>query len=268
MTINGNIKFLKENKIDDDKSFSFTSASATLKSYLYDNDLNTKLISIGSDDVTPEVWIVTFATPITFDRACVFGHNIKSGNFQYSDDNQGSWNDFSAAISWSANSTTNNYYEFNEVSGVTDIRLTMNTTMVVDAQKEVAQWRVFSEEATIETNPISFDHFYEDRSVTHGTAKGGCVHVSNSGTKDKFRVKMRFDDAGTTDMTTFRTLKNRNDAFYIYPCGGDTTHPGIDQEGFRIQDMYYVNWINVFRPSIREVLGIGTDITMQLWEVG
>lgn len=267
MTINGNMKFFDTNKIDDYQSFDFTSASLTTKSYLYDNNLNTKIISIGSNDVTPEIFTITFDSAVSADRICIFGHNIKSGNLQYSDDNKASWKDFSTPIAWSGNSITNNYYEFNEVSNITDIRLTMNTTIVANDQKKVAQLRLFNELGIVEKNPVLFDHYYEDKSVTRDTSSGGNLHIDNSGLKDKFRVSIRFNDANVNDMTLFRALKNKNDSFYIYPCGGDLSHPGINQEGWRINDMYLVNFISKFRPSIREVLGIGTDITIEFWEV-
>ena len=66
MTITGNMKFFDKNVIDGDATFTFTSATESLAEYLYDNDRDTKLISIGSDDVTDEVLLITFDEAKTF----------------------------------------------------------------------------------------------------------------------------------------------------------------------------------------------------------
>ena len=61
MTITGAIKFLKRNWFDSLTTMTATSAAVTAADIekLFDNDRSTLLISDGSDDVTPEVWIIT-----------------------------------------------------------------------------------------------------------------------------------------------------------------------------------------------------------------
>jgi spermidine/putrescine transport system permease protein len=60
MTI-GLVKFYKRNKINENTTVLFTSASSANKDRLYDNDVTSKLVSVGSDDLTPEVWDFTFS---------------------------------------------------------------------------------------------------------------------------------------------------------------------------------------------------------------
>jgi len=258
-----NVRFLGTNQLDgSNTSYSFTSASATLSTYLYDYDFNTKLTSSGSDDVTPEVYTASFTSTITIGRIFVANHNIKSGNLQYSDDNQSSWKDFSTAISWSANTDTYNFYEFNEVSGITDLRLTMNTTISANAEKYVGQLIASSEIGELAANPNGLEFEYAENSRIHPTSKGGATYVQFG---QKAHMTLSFTDASDADVTILRTLKQRRNPFWVYLNGNDTTKT---QEPFRTQDMWLVNYINPYRPNIKNnVVGIGTMIDVELMGV-
>ena len=65
-------------------------------------------------------------------------------------------------------------------------------------------------------------------------------------------------------MTLFRSLKDRSNPFYIFPGGGvDKT-----QEGFRLRDMFFVNFINNFTPELKsQLFDIGTVLNMEISEV-
>ena len=256
MTITGNVKFLDENRIDNNGTFAFTSASASLSSYLYDNNRLTQLASIGSNDVTDEVFQVDFAVDKTFNRIFVDNHNIKAGKVEYW--NGAAWVDFSTAIAWAANTDTSNYYEFDSVT-TGKVKLTMNTTQVVDDEKVVGQFRCFEELGTVVTNPSSMQPEFLESSVTHEMAGAGSLFVSFG---ERYQSVFEFTDAEAADMALFRSLKNRGLPFYVYPSGGLTTRT---QEGFRVQDMYYVNYVNNYRPIVKaNIFGIGTSLTMQL----
>ncbi len=257
MTINGNIKFFSENHIDDDSTLSFTSANTALASSLFDRDRTTKLISIGSDDVTPEVWEFTFGSAQTIDRVYLDNHNIKSGAIKY-------WNgaafvDFSPAISLSGNSDPTNYWEVSQISTL-KIQITMDTTFVVDDQKSVGEFRVMEELGIVETNPIKADPKFPDKKINHKTGKGSSVYVSFG---EPWNGDFNFSDASANDVTLFRTLKDRTEPFFIFPGGGvDKT-----QIGFRLRDMYFVNYVNDFEPKIKgNIFDIGTAIKLELDE--
>ncbi len=257
MTINGNVKFMDVNFIDTNTTFTFTSASTALASFLFDNDRTTRLNSVGSDDVTPEVWEFEFTTQ-NVDRLYLDNHNIKSGTIKFFDGF--SFVDFSPAISLSGNSDETSYFEVASVS--TDrIQLTMNTTFVVDDQKRVGQFRVFTELGIVATNPIDMDPLFSEASVTHRTGTGGNVHVAFG---EKYQTTMVFDDSDAADMTLFRLIKDRLDPFYVFPGGG------VDkaQEGFRLRDMFFVNYMNSFEPKIKgKLFDIGTILSIDLEEV-
>jgi len=257
------IVFLDENRLDVNASFSATSATVATFSSLYDNDLGTKVVSIGSNDSTPEEWYISFSSAVSFNRIFVGNHNIKAGTIWYSTDDGANYNNFSNIIAWSDNTASHNYFEFSEVTGVTNIYILMTTTQTADAQKYIGQFRAFSEIGEVQENPVEFEHEYTETAAINTTANGGIVKTSFG---ERFRARLLFQGANTTDMTLFRALKDRILPFYVYPCGGVTTY---DQEGFRVQDMHFVNWTGNYKPSLRgnfSLLDIGTDIEMMLEE--
>ena len=258
-----NMKFYDTNELDSaNTSYSFTSASSTLSGYLWDNNYNTRLISIGSDDVTDEVWIFSFTSAITIDAIYLGNHNIKSGNIQYSDDNQGSWNDFPTAISLSNNSDTYNIYTFTETSGITDIRFTMSTTMSANAEKYCGQFRAFSLIYEMLSNPATDDFEEDENSRLHRLGDSGSVYVYFDG---KYHNIFTFSDATDAEILQLKTLKDNKRPFYIFPGGGDTS---ITQYGWRIEDMFYVNYVNKFAPKLKNnILGINSVIEVEVLEV-
>ena len=256
MTITGNVKFLDENRIDNNATFAFTSAATALSIYLYDNNRDKQLVSSGSNDATDEVFQIDFAVDKTFDRIFVDNHNIKAGKVEYW--NGAAWVDFSSVIAWSANTDTSNYYEFDSVT-TGKVKLTMNTTQVVDAEKVVGQFRCFTELGTVVVNPSSMQPIFAESSVLHNMEGAGSLYVRFG---ERYETVMNFMDSADVDMTLFRALKNRGLPFYTYPSGGLTTRT---QEGFRTQDMYYVNYINNYSPTVKaNIFGIGTALSMHL----
>ena len=257
-----NLKFFGPNELNSSDSYTFTSASANLDYYLYDDDLSKQLTSSGSDDVTDEVITVDFSNTVTADRIFVGNHNIKAGNLQYSDDDQGSWKDFSPAISWSANTDTHNYYEVTEVSGITDLRLTINTTQTVNDEKRVGQLRLFSELHEMVKNPWNVDREYFKKQIRNETDSGGS-RIVNKGTK--FRATIFFSGLQQTDSDALWDVSDRNSSFYVYMGGGRTD---LWQRGWRVQDMYLVNWLGAFAPAVKgRIYDLGDDIQVDLEEV-
>ena len=257
MTITGNVKFLDINLIDEDTTFTFTSASTALANRLFDNQRTPQLVSSGSDDVTPEVWEFVFASN-TVDRIYIDNHNIDDGSIKYWDGF--SFVDFSPAIAFSSNTDTTSYFEVTQVT-TTRIQLIMDTTQIVDDEKRVGEFRVFNELGLVVVNPSNFRFEFDDIGPDLETSKGSNIHVSFS---EKYRADIDFNDSDATDMTLFRSLKDRSNPFYIFPGGGvDKT-----QEGFRLRDMFFVNFINNFTPELKsQLFDIGTVLNMEISEV-
>lgn len=251
------IKFFDTNVINADATFTFTSATTSLASFLYDEDRSTRLTSSGSNDVTDEVFTIEFASAKDIDRIHIENHNVKDGNIQYW--NGAAYVDFSPAISMSSNTATDNYYEVASVS-TERIRFTMNTTQTANAEKFLGNWRAMEQIGEVNANPETFKFSFEDAKVLHTTGKGRTINVTFDNTN--FTAELDFSDANDTDIALFRTLKDRTDTFYIYPGGGNTTYT---QEGFRIRDIYRVTFSNSFEPEIKaQILGLNTRLIMEL----
>lgn len=254
-------KFFNKNKLNSSQTYSFTSADTDLAKYLYDDDFSTQLTSSGSDDLTPEILTITFGTTVTADAIFVGNHNIKAGNIQYSDDNQSSWKDFSAAIAWSANSNTYDYFPFTQVSGITDLRLTANTTITADAEKVIGQLRLLEEFGEM-SRGISYLKYFERKAKTSNISQKGRKVLTILG---KYReMLIGWNKLPSTDMDL---LTNFDDAFeekYVYPCGGTLTY---NEKGWRKQDMYLMNIESDLEPEIQGMkLGLGENIMVRFSE--
>jgi hypothetical protein len=258
-----NFKFFSQNKIDVNSTFAFTSASTTLSQYLYDNNYNFRLTSIGSNDATPEVYTITFGSVKTGNRIFIGYHNFKNFTIQYSINSGGTYNDFSTPISETTNTANYNYYEFDSVSAITNLKITANTTQTTNAEKILGQFRLMDQLGEVSANPYSIDPTYNENSFSHRKSDGGNVYVQFG---RKMSMTISFDDATSADVDIFRALKDRFAPFYVFPNGGDSSRT---QEPFRVQDMFLVNYTNPYRPGLRGdfLYDAGTEIELVLEEV-
>lgn len=255
-----NVKFYSENYINANSTFSFTSAESSLATRLYDNTRTPTLISQTSDDSTPEVFEITFDDIRAIDTIFIDNHNIKSGAIKYWDG--ATYQDFSTPIAWTNNAATTNIFSFTLVS-TNKIQLTMNTAIVANAQKYVGELRAMTLLCELTDNPSSVPElaFYK-KQVLNETATGGNVQTIFG---KKFKCTLGFDNANNTDITLLETLSDRASSFYIHLCGSVITYT---ERGFRLQDMYYVNMTNDFKPQLRSnILGIGNNIELDFWEI-
>lgn len=259
MTINGNVKFFKKNNIDSDATFTLTTALTANAKYLYDNNRSRKLISIGSSDGTDEIWQIDFATTKTIDRLYVDNHSLKDADIKYWDG--GAYVDFSTPVSWTNNTTSSgSYFEFDSVS-TTSIQVSAVNT-IDGGEKYIGQLIATEEIGTMEANPTEWAFEFDESSINHINALAGSVYVFFD---SKYIASMNFSDANDADVAILQSLKDLGDPFYIFPCGGITTHTQI---GFRLQDIFLVNYINNFKPQLKEnLLGIGTVIQVDFREV-
>jgi len=252
--------FHTKNRINSGSTFVMTSAPSISTSAIFDRKRNTKLTSVGSDDVTDEVWQITFTGDVAKNISAIMmdNHNIKSGNVKYW--NGASYVDFSPAISLSGNSAATSFFSFAQVS-TSRLQFTFETTIVADAQKYVGEIMAFDLIGTPSRRPSSFVISQNERSVIHETANGGNVYVFFG---KKSKIKITFSDASYSDIDLFLTLKELGDVFYIYPSGGE--YEGVDV-GFRLQDIYQVNYVNDFSPNLKSnILELNQSLAMELQE--
>jgi hypothetical protein len=253
------IKFFKRNKLDSTATMTATTANTALMVNLYDNDPSTKLVSIGSSDSAPEVWEFTFTGARSVDAIQVANHNIKAGKIEYW--NGSAYVDFSAAIAWSANTASSNYFAFTQVS-TTKIRVTMNTTIVANAQKYIGELRFLEAYGALLSNPSKIDIKYAEKTKDFSLDNGAAVQVFFG---EQAEIKLKFDALTQADVDILRGIKNTRTLFYCYPNGGNNT--ASLQEGLRIGDMYFVVWSSDFQyklPSghLTDTV-VGMDITLK-----
>jgi hypothetical protein len=255
VAINGNIKFFKHNIVSGNNLFSFTSADSDNANYLYDDNLSRQLVSVGSNDATPEVWVITVGGGKSFDRIFIGNHNIKDGLIEYWDG--AAYQAFSPSVNLSSNAESNSYFEFTEVESL-QIRITMNTTIVADEEKSVGQFRLFSEIGTVIDNPVSANPTFDESTSNFFVDDRGNRNVFYG---SKYSSNLRFDNAFDTDLALFRTLKDLNASFYVYPSGGIDR----DEFGFRLEDMYLVNYVNAFSYELpSNLFDVGVIISLEL----
>jgi len=153
-----------------------------------------------------------------------------------------------------------NYFEFDSVISQ-KIEITMNKTQEIDNEKEVGTALCFNEIGTVQTNPSEVDFEFNDFGVDRDTGTGGNSHITFG---EKYQAEIVFSDAMKTDMALFRKLKNLNVPFFILPGGGIDR----EQEGFRLRDIFRVNFTNSFEPNVKSNLfDIGTILAMEVKEI-
>jgi hypothetical protein len=252
--------FFTKNRLRDNCTFTFTSALESIAGVLYDRDRTTTLESVGSDDVTPEVWDIEFSAAQDIDTLIVDAHNIKSGGIQY-------WNGatfvaFSTPATWSSNALATSVFSFNTVS-TTKIRITMNTTFVVDAQKTVGLIYAMATIGQPSVGPATIDREFVEDSRSHKKSSGGVLYVYFGA---RIVLKYLFTDSNESDVSLFSTLKNLDTEFFIWPCGS-VASATVDVS-MRVYDLYLVNYVNNFKPDFKSnILGIGSRISIDFKEV-
>jgi hypothetical protein len=227
---------------------------------LYDKNRATKVFSVASNDTTPELWTIQFQAAMnqTIDAIFIDNHNIKSGNIKYWDGT--AFVNFSTPVTWSNNTQTTSFFSFTSVA-TSKIQLTMNTTMIANAQKFVGQLMLLESIGAPQIPPSAFTISYIDKGHTHTTVTGGVVFILYG---RKATIKLTFSDASYTDIDLFEGLKTLGEPFVFYPNGG--AYSGQDR-GFRLKDIYTVNYMNDFLPVLKSgVLDNNQTIMLELKE--
>lgn len=253
-------KFYKKNKLNDDCTYTFTSASVGTAVNLYDKNRATKVYSSGSNDATPEIWTIEFQAGISqpIDTIFVDNHNIKSGTVKY-------WNgtayvNFSTPVVWSNNTEVTSCFSFNRVL-TTKVQFTLNTTMTANAQKYAGQILILESIGKPETPPSAYSISWIDKGNQHTSISGGVVQILWG---SKASIKLNFSDATYPDIDLFESLKRLGEPFVVYLNGGN--YAGKDR-GVRLRDIFTVNYMNDFSPVLKSnILEMNQSIIIDLKE--
>lgn len=257
-----NVTFYEKNVIDSSSStFACTTADETTAENAFDGDRNTKLISSGSTNGNPEVFEITFAAAVSFNRIFIGGHNILNGEVLY--DSGSGYVGFSVPVKLSQNSETSNYFEFDTVSGVDSIKITIDLCIGYADEKYISEIIAFTELGTFSKNPVSYSMpVFEDDSRIHELSDGGNFKVLFG---SKFHSTLIFNNMTTADMALTRLIKDRIDPFYVYPYPNQTimTVP-TEKIGFIFYDgsSSRIGFSDEDRPSFHSYLSPGDVVTI------
>ena len=246
------VEFFNPNEIKSDCTFTFTTANTDNSSFLYDNDVLTTLSSDGSADGTNEKFQVTFASARTIDFIGIFGHNFKTYNVKYLDGAMAE-QDFTAAISVAANTTSNNdtyYVTEQECYGVV-----INVTYTISGdEKSIGELRALNKFDTL-PSPKKFTPTLNIEQSLKTKYDGGKDKIING---IKFNATIGFDDLNDANVETLFSLAERGRPFYIYLASLSSENT---KRFFRKQDQYLVNMTNDPKPKLPD--GLVDSIT---WE--
>ncbi len=261
MAITGGIKFFDgiKNLKKDGASIVASSGTARADFVIGRNPLLLWKSDTADDDDT-ETLTLTLPQDTSINRLFLINHNFKDFEVEWQL-NAGGWDSFDNVVGINGVLPNNGagdailedefayssaYYEFDAVT-VDQIRVTINSTQVVDAKKFLGQLIVTSELGTFSGYPTVKPGV--DRNKRVSQMLSGRASLTRG--LEIFSSSIRFANYPTAedfreDVSLAYELNNRDDAFLVYLCGGRTgqTYFRHTIPGFRLQDAFLVNVIN------------------------
>lgn len=209
-----------------------------MKANLFDRNKNTKWLSSGeSTDKTD--WsgasiIINFyeggnAITRTIDRLLITGCNLKRFKLQY--DNGSGLIDISETIITN-NDNENIYIEFATKIGVNQIKLIMDSTIVANQEKEIAELMVMEEKYEFVECSITYPTTHREKSGGFELADGTLERWQIS---EKFGCSLDFEGINQSMRDSLRNIFDNFEEFFLYPEPSDK--PG---------DIYLGTFINVW----------------------
>jgi len=272
MTVSGGIKFFYENfgDINNDSAYAVVDTGSDTRNNARSRKRYLKWSSVGSDDLTTETYTLHFGETKTIDRILLVRNNFKAFTVKY--DNAG-WTHFAsvvtkegsqANITEAANTKTTNYYEFTPVS-TTKIQVSVDTTQVVDAEKEMHQLIATAELGTFTGYP-QYSHTFVQNAARKKTFEG---NINKSILGESYQCSLGFQRYGlAADHTIVQALWDLEASFLIYPCGANEDQfRYTTKQGNRLRDIYLVSFAGNFSPDYdSNVYDNGLNYTLNLVE--
>lgn len=282
MPITGGIKFFEPNKnlFQDGATGTATSGESLINRALDKNPL-TKWRSTGSNDLTTETLTITLSEASTIDRILLVDHNWKEFTVKY--DSGGGFTDFTTVvgidgalgggIAETAFADDVAYYEFDSVTGVTDIQITVTKTQVADEEKFISQIVTTEELGTFQGFP-RISNLTRTRNERAKRVLSGRSIIQKSVETTRFTINFRdYPPSGnfSADLDVGFTLFDREDNFLVWPSGGKrgTSSFKYTLRNFRLIDLLemqvsrnismgyrsnvYVNPVNLRVPLVEAV---------------
>lgn len=265
------IKFFRKNTLDLTNTLPAITvtdgvASNTGEAYtdlMRNRNNNSGWATTGSLDSGTTTMTVQFGDNVSMTDIILVGHNLKNYTLKYYDGTI--YQNFSTPIAQTDNTLTTTHHNFNEVQ-TTAIRLTINGTMVANADKYIKQFIVTESLGTFTIEPEIQPMWDKDRKTTKYLSGKSFVAKSVGG----FTCRIRMKNAGApaADLTLVETLFNAYEGFLVWLCGGDVSQFELEREGYRLQDIFLMDVSNEYTPQYNESRWYqGMPIDLKLVEV-
>jgi hypothetical protein len=265
------IKFFRKNIFDlsnDNPSVTVTDgvASNTGESYtdLMRNRNNMSGWSTtGSSDAGTTTMVIQLGDTRSFSDILLVGHNLKNYTLKYWDGTQ--YSAFSTAIAPTDNTLSTTYHTFTGVES-SALQLIINGTQTANQDKYIKQFIITELLGTFTVEPEVMPQFDKDRKVTKFLS--GKSYVAKSVGGFNVRLRMKNSGANSADLTLVETLFSAYEGFLVWICGGNTSQFELQREGYRLEDIFYMDVSNEYSPEYVESRWYnGMPIDLKLVEV-
>jgi len=214
------------------------SSADTKKDFIFDGLIATRWISSGENTDGDAVSIeVDYGTNRTIDSLYIYNTNIDDIAYFY-------WNGSSYIELTATNATITKsadgayiFVKFNASVATQKVNLTGSNTIVTNQEKSVTLFYSYLELGQFEYFP-EFKPGNKAFQSNFRTTDGRKFIIERGG---NFEATITFKShVNQNDIDLFRTLLDRKENFYIWPCGGDVSIFKYSFAPFRFQDIYKV----------------------------
>lgn len=255
--ISGGIKFFDRSKclFEDGTSITASSGDAAADRCLDRNPLSVWR-SVGSNDMTQETLEVVLTEAQAINRLFLIDHNFKAFNVQWYDGvtyqpftNVVGLGGALSGIVETVYARDTAYYEFDSVT-TTRLRVQIDTTQVVDAQKYLSQIIATTELGTLTGHPQIKAPQLSRNLRTEKMLSGRSLTFKSDET---FSVGLDFKSypaSLSADIDLIFSMADREDTFLIWMCGGrfGSQYFKKQMRGYRLRDVVAVQLVDVLKP--------------------
>lgn len=268
--MSGQIQFYEKSKLDlsnASASITVTDAVATntgesFVDYVRNRKNTSAWLTTGSTDVAGTTLDITLGGDFDIDTIILIGHNFKSYTIQYFDG--ATYSDFSTPISETTNAESSTRHTFTSVQANL-IRLVINSTQTVDADKILKQLIVTESIGTLQSWP-------EIKKPRHSTNKrknqmlSGKINLVES--VGSFSATLAIKSCrNSADLDIFETIWFRKEGVLMQLNGFDEAQFSSLRIGYRNEDLYLIKPINDYTPSfVDSVYQAGIALELQIQE--
>lgn len=271
--ITGAVKFFNENfALFKNGTTATASTNEDSINSILDISRYTQWESLGSNDTITETIVVTFKFEKTIDTIALLDMNFKEFEVQYWNGSSyspftnvyGVNNEAKSGISETDYSYDTGFYQFDPVSTLR-IQITCLKTQTENAEKVLTQILSTFEIGTFQGFPRVQPESNRNETKAKALSRRYLVQKTYETTKVKITFKTH---PFQNDIDIVQALFDREDPFFVYPCGGVTGADKfkIEQNNWRLKDLYNVQLTGKIKNEFEKgvyLLGVNKTITME-----